>query len=87
MKKNFAIILQGRFSPSEQTLLFKQLVYRALAEGYFTESKAAELLGFSVANFHQQRTLDSLDPLRLGIWQKSRLNTMRKAYERPSPRS
>jgi Zn-dependent peptidase ImmA (M78 family) len=29
--------------PSEQTRLFKQLVYRALAENYFGESKAAEL--------------------------------------------
>jgi hypothetical protein len=34
------------------------LVYRALAENYFTESKAAELLGLSVAKFHQQRMLD-----------------------------
>ena len=49
--------------PSEQTRLFKQLVYRALAEGYFTESKAAELLGLSVAKFHQQRTLDSFEPV------------------------
>jgi Zn-dependent peptidase ImmA (M78 family)/transcriptional regulator with XRE-family HTH domain len=44
--------------PSEQTLLFKQLVYRALAEDYISESKAAELLGLSVIKFHQQRTLD-----------------------------
>jgi Zn-dependent peptidase ImmA (M78 family)/transcriptional regulator with XRE-family HTH domain len=49
--------------PSEQTLLFKQLVYRALAEDYFTESKAAELLGLPVAKFHQQRTLESLEPV------------------------
>ncbi len=49
--------------PSEQTILFKQLVYRALAEDYFTESKAAELLGLSVAKFHQQRTLESLEPV------------------------
>jgi Zn-dependent peptidase ImmA (M78 family)/transcriptional regulator with XRE-family HTH domain len=47
--------------PSEQTILFKQLVYRALAEDYFTESKAAELLGLPVAKFHQQRTLESLE--------------------------
>ena len=44
--------------PSEQALLFKQLVYRALAEDYISESKAAELLGLSVIKFHQQRTLD-----------------------------
>ena len=49
--------------PSEQTILFKQLVYRALAEEYFTESKAAELLGLPVAKFHQQRTLESLEPV------------------------
>lgn len=48
---------------SEQTILFKQLVYRALAEDYFTESKAAELLGLPVAKFHQQRTLESLEPI------------------------
>lgn len=49
--------------PSEQTILFKQLVYRALAEEYFTESKAAELLGLPVTKFHQQRTLESLEPV------------------------
>ncbi|QWF71610.1 ImmA/IrrE family metallo-endopeptidase [Methylomonas paludis] len=49
--------------PAEQTILFKQLVYRALAEDYFTESKAAELLGLPVATFHQQRILESFEPL------------------------
>lgn len=49
--------------PSEQTILFEQLVYRALAEDYFTESKAAELLGLPVAKFHQQRTLENLEPV------------------------
>jgi predicted naringenin-chalcone synthase len=48
--------------PSEKTILFKQLVYRALAEDYISESKAAELLGLSVIKFHQQRTLD-FDPV------------------------
>src|SRR5699024_6820348 len=38
----------GRAYPNEQTHLFKQLVYRALAESMITESKAAELLGISV---------------------------------------
>jgi hypothetical protein len=51
----------GKPYPAEQTLLFKQLVYRALAEEYFSESKAAELLGLPVAKFHQQRTLESLE--------------------------
>lgn len=53
----------GEPYPSERTLLFKQLVYRALAEDYFTESKAAELLGLPVTQFHQQRMLESLEPL------------------------
>jgi Zn-dependent peptidase ImmA (M78 family)/DNA-binding XRE family transcriptional regulator len=48
--------------PSEKTILFKQLVYRALAEDYISESTAAELLGLSVIKFHQQRTLD-FDPV------------------------
>ena len=39
-------------------LLFKQLIYRALAEAYISESQAAELLGLPVIQFHQQRTLD-----------------------------
>jgi hypothetical protein len=40
--------------------LFKQLIYRALAEAYISESQAAELLGLPVIKFHQyqQRTLD-----------------------------
>lgn len=53
----------GKPYPAEQTLLFKQLVYRALAEDYFSESKAAELLGLPVAKFHQQRMLESLEPV------------------------
>jgi Zn-dependent peptidase ImmA (M78 family) len=44
--------------PSEKTILFKQLVYQALAEEYLTESKAAELLGMSTIAFHQQRKLE-----------------------------
>ncbi|MEN9757234.1 MAG: hypothetical protein RL755_1421 [Pseudomonadota bacterium] len=45
-------------------LLFKQLIYRALAEAYISESQAAELLGLPVIKFHQyqQRTLD-FDPV------------------------
>ncbi len=43
--------------PKEETYLFKQLVYRALAEEYIGESKAAELLGLSLTQFHQERKL------------------------------
>lgn len=53
----------GNPYPAEQTILFKQLVYRALAEDYFGESKAAELLGLPVAQFHQQRMLETLEPV------------------------
>lgn len=47
--------------PQEQTLLFKQLVYRALAEGWIGESKAAELLGMPLARFHRERKLEGAD--------------------------
>jgi len=49
--------------PTEKTYLFKQLVYRALAEDYFTESKAAELLGMAVTNFHQLRNIEHVEPI------------------------
>lgn len=45
----------GDAYPAEQTVFFKQLIYRGLAEGYFGEAKAAELLGMSLLEFHQQR--------------------------------
>ncbi|WP_258808431.1 XRE family transcriptional regulator [Pseudidiomarina sp. CB1] len=48
----------GDAYPSEQTFLFKQLVYRALSEEYIGESKAAELLGMSLASFHKERKLE-----------------------------
>jgi len=51
----------GKAYPSEHTVLFEQLVYRALAEEYIGESKAAELLGMSVIRFHRQRTLEGSD--------------------------
>ena len=51
----------GKPYPSETTLLFQQLVYRALGEGIIGESKAAELLSIPVIQFHQTRKLESLD--------------------------
>lgn len=47
--------------PQEETILFPQLVYRALSEGYIGESKAAELLGQSLSHFHQERKLEGMD--------------------------
>ena len=41
----------GETLPREKSMLFSQLVFRALSENYITESKAAELLGVSVAAF------------------------------------
>lgn len=48
----------GEQIPAEQPRLFEHLVYRALAEHYIGESKAAELLGLTAHQFHARRTLD-----------------------------
>ncbi len=48
----------GEPYPKESTFRFKQLVCRALAEEYIGESKAAELLGMSVYQFHMSRKLE-----------------------------
>ena len=47
----------GEPYPSEDSLLFRQLVFRALGEGYLGSSKAAELLCESLGKFHQDRKL------------------------------
>lgn len=47
--------------PQEQPRLFKQTVYRALAEDLFGESKAAELLGMSVMDLHACRNMECPD--------------------------
>ncbi|WP_022953376.1 helix-turn-helix domain-containing protein [Leucothrix mucor] len=44
--------------PQETTLLFQQLVYRALGEGIIGESKAAELLSMPLMHFHQARKME-----------------------------
>ncbi|MCW2314328.1 helix-turn-helix domain-containing protein [Rhodoferax antarcticus] len=49
--------------PQEQPRLFDQLVYRALAEQYITEGKAAELLGIPMMRFHKERQLESPDAI------------------------
>lgn len=45
----------------EETRLLGRLVYRALAEGFIGEAKAAELMGMPLHAFHQQRKLESMD--------------------------
>jgi Zn-dependent peptidase ImmA (M78 family)/DNA-binding XRE family transcriptional regulator len=47
--------------PAETTFLFRQLVYRALAEDYIGEAKAAELLNMPLSLFHKERKLESMD--------------------------
>ena len=47
--------------PNENTLMFKQLVYRALGEEMLGEPKAAELLGMSVMNLHRSRQMECPD--------------------------
>lgn len=47
--------------PHEETVLFKQLVYRALAEDRIGEPKAAELLGMSVGSLQKRRQLETTD--------------------------
>ena len=42
----------------EGTLLFQQLIFRALGEGVIEESKAAELQGVSLVKFHRARKLE-----------------------------
>lgn len=43
---------------SEDTHLFRHLVYRALAESYIGESKAAELLRLSLDDFYRDRAME-----------------------------
>lgn len=49
--------------PQEYPRLFDQLVYRALAEQYISEGKAAELLGIPMMRFHKERLLESWDAI------------------------
>jgi Zn-dependent peptidase ImmA (M78 family) len=51
----------GNPLPQEHPRVFDQLVYRALAEKYISESKAAELLGIPMMRFHKERQLESSD--------------------------
>jgi hypothetical protein len=51
----------GEPYPSENSLLFRQLVFRALGEEYLGFSKAAELLGQSLSTFHRNQKLSLSD--------------------------
>lgn len=49
----------GEACPGERTVLFQQLVHRALGEGIINESKAAELLKTPLMAFRKIRNLES----------------------------
>ena len=51
----------GEPLPREHPRLFKQLVYRALAQHYISESKAAELLGIPLVQFYRERQLEVIN--------------------------
>lgn len=61
--KGWRKIEPGDPLPQEHPRLFDQLVYRALAEQYISEGKAAELLGVPMMRFHKERQLESSDAL------------------------
>lgn len=51
----------GKPYPPETTFLYRRLVFRALAEDYLSESKAAELLGISTPTLRSERKLGSVN--------------------------
>lgn len=57
--KGWRKIEPGTPLPQEHPRLFGQLVYRALAEKYISEGKAAEFLGIPMMQFHKERQLES----------------------------
>ena len=50
----------GHIIPSEKTHIFKQMVFHALGEEYIGESKAAELLDYSIENFRNFRLMNEI---------------------------
>lgn len=57
-KRNWLKKEPGEQLPSEESHMFKQLVFHALAEEFIGEAKAAELLDMSVAEFYNFRMMD-----------------------------
>lgn len=51
----------GQPSPKEKTHIFEQMIFRALAEEYIGESKAAELMNLSLESFRSMRAMESQD--------------------------
>ncbi len=60
-KKGWRTSEPGTPYPSEKTYMFRQLAYRALAEDYIGESKAAELIGLSTSELREERKMGGMD--------------------------
>jgi Zn-dependent peptidase ImmA (M78 family)/DNA-binding XRE family transcriptional regulator len=53
----------GEQYPRQETHLFEQMIFRALAEEYIGESKAAELLNLNIDKFRAMRAMERPDAL------------------------
>lgn len=51
----------GEQYPQEKTYIFEQMIFRALAEEYIGESKAAELMNLSLESFRSLRAMEHQD--------------------------
>lgn len=49
----------GFYYPQEKARIFEQMVFRALAESYVGEAKAAELMGMSLDSFRSLRSMEA----------------------------
>lgn len=58
-KKGWNIHEPGKTLPPEESHIFEQMIFHALAESYIGESKAAELLNTSLEDFKAKRLLES----------------------------
>ncbi len=59
--KGWLITEPGKPVPAEKAHIFEQRIFHALAENYIGESKAAELMKMSLADFQSVRTLKDPD--------------------------
>lgn len=57
-RRNWRKLEPGNPLPAETPRLFEQLIYRALAEQFISESKAAEFLGVPLMQFHKDRNME-----------------------------
>ncbi len=57
-EKGWTQIEPGTQYPREKTFIFEQMIFRALAEEYISESKAAELMHITIESFRKIRAMD-----------------------------